>query len=432
MPTHAGPNTFGEENLVFGYDLGDSKNSFPGIPAVNCATAPESAYNWTVTEISDGSITPPRPGARVFKFVCNNASNLHRQGGYYNGGGFGGGNPTPLILGRTSPSNFTTVGTGKYRFGMWVRGAASNGSAYWTIDIGDRNGAGISVDNNTDWQFISTTDAAGIASTSYPYDFFDINGTNGQTYYVADYGIFRSPGTVDNLPTLQAFPQWVDFQQERSYTQGLLDLVNNSTINLANVSFDSNAQMTFDGTNDYIDLGSYLPGINTSILSIELVFKSNSITTGANVLLGWMANEYPHGYICTGNFTGHWSNESIAFYNEGPGTTPLSFAYTNGSGLLNDTNYHHAVFILQTNGYKIYIDGSEVTVNPSFRNGSMSTIMPSNLFGYGSTDSVIVGAGSNPASYSNIKVPIVKIYNRILTAAEVQSNYTAIKSRFNI
>ena len=153
MPTSVGPNTFGEENLVFGYDLGDSKNSFPGIPAVNCAFVPENGYNWTVTEVTDGSILPPRPGARVFKFECTNASNLHRQGGYYNGGGFGGSNPTPLILGRTSPSNFTTVGTGKYRFGMWVRGAASNGSAYWTIDIGDRNGAGISVDNNTDWQY---------------------------------------------------------------------------------------------------------------------------------------------------------------------------------------------------------------------------------------------------------------------------------------
>ena len=151
MPSHAGPNTLGESNLVFAYDTGDVKNSYPGIPAVNCAQVPSSGYNWTVTEITDGSITPPRKGARVFKFECTNASNLHRQGGYYNGGGFGGSNPTPLILGRTSPSNYTTVGTGKYRFGMWVRGAASNSTAGWYIDIGDANGAGLSVNNNTEW-----------------------------------------------------------------------------------------------------------------------------------------------------------------------------------------------------------------------------------------------------------------------------------------
>jgi hypothetical protein len=36
----------------------------------------------------------------------------------------------------------------------------------------------------------------------------------------------------------------------------LLDLTNNATINLSNVSFDSNAQMTFDGTDDYTSLGN--------------------------------------------------------------------------------------------------------------------------------------------------------------------------------
>ncbi len=40
----------------------------------------------------------------------------------------------------------------------------------------------------------------------------------------------------------------------RSNTQGLLDIAGRSEVNLLNVSFDSNAQMTFDGTNDGINI----------------------------------------------------------------------------------------------------------------------------------------------------------------------------------
>jgi hypothetical protein len=405
MPTHAGPNTFGEENLVFGYDLGDINNSYKGEPTVNQYANPDfsnGTSGWTfgswdgarytyTTETVIGPFGEPVSALKVVRTTSDTSFAHFHQG---NGGKY--------------------VNGSTYTMSAYVKGSG-------TLRKLTQSGFSGNTGNETltgEWKRVTYT-VLSSTNTAYPYWGAELITQNVPMYFV--------------FAQSEAKPQMTSYVNgSRTSTQGLLDLVNNSAINLANVSFDSNSQMTFDGTNDYIDLGSYLPGINTSILSIELVFKSNSITTGANVLLGWMANEYPHGYICTGNFTGHWSNESIAFYNEGPGTTPLSFAYTNGSGLLNDTNYHHAVFILQTNGYKIYIDGSEVTVNPSFRNGSMSTTMPSNLFGYGSTASVEVGAGSSPASYSNIKVPIVKIYNRILTAAEVQSNYTAIKSRFNI
>ena len=37
MPTSAGPNISGEENLVFGYNLSDQKNSYLGEPTTNQA-----------------------------------------------------------------------------------------------------------------------------------------------------------------------------------------------------------------------------------------------------------------------------------------------------------------------------------------------------------------------------------------------------------
>ena len=422
MPTSVGPNTFGEENLVFGYDLGDNRNSFPGIPAVNCATVPASAYNWTVTEVTDGSIPPPRKGARVFKFVSTpDAYNLHRQGGYYNGGGFAGSNPYPLILGRTSPSNFTTVGTGKYRFGMWVRGAASNGSATWTIDIGDLNGASIIVGNNTNWQFVSTTDAGGINSTSHPYDFFDINATAGQTYYVADYGIFRSPGTVDNLPALQAPPQWVDFQQERSYTAGLIDITGNSTIDLSNVSFDSDAQMTFDGTDDYIDLGdNSLFDFDNGIMTVEAIVTFPSSWTAGS--------QYPN--IISKGASAGWDTDGWALF--GFRDWPSSGQKSWGLGIRNGaTNrivyidnratdkYLHIVATLDGSTMRLYENGVQVNTNTQ-------TINPA-------SNSTSVRIARDPSSnYFPGEVPYTRVYNRALTASEIKSNYNAIKGRFNI
>lgn len=388
MPTSAGPNTYGEESLVFSYDLGDLKNSYKGQPTVNFI----SELGNPAQEITGGEFSQ-----------------------YYN--------LVPV---------FETHGLVPYTLSMEIKGNKPGDCLVYM-----QNGSytkygfvGTWVTLTTEWQrfvFANLTPAGPDAT-------WQANTPNDHRAMLATYtgyGSNRVP-TVRNVQLEHGAHVTPFTTGTRSNTQGLLDLKGNSTIDLTNISFNSNAQIVFDGTNDYINLGSYLTGIDTSVLSIEIVFKSNTNTGGFTPLLGWMENEYPHGYICTGDFTGAWGNESISFYNEGPGTTGLSFAYTNGHAFLNDTNYHHVVFILQTGGYKIYVDGSEVPVNASFRNGSMTTTMPSNLFGYGSTPSVVVGAGSNSVYYSNVTVPVVKIYNRALTTSEVASNYKVVKSRFNI
>ena len=218
----------------------------------------------------------------------------------------------------------------------------------------------------------------------------------------------------------------------RSSTQSLIDLKRTTDIDVSNVYFDSTGQPSFDGSDDKIELSSYLTNLDTSLLSLEFVFRTNIGTGTFQPLLGWHYGRAGHGYVCLGNFTGYWGNESISFYNEGTGATPLSFAYTNGHSFLGDTNYHHAVIVLQTGNYRIYVDGEEVTVNASFRNGSQSTVMQSNLFGYGTGPKVGIGVGSQTEAYLNGRIPITKIYNRALSASEVKQNYNAYKNRFDI
>jgi len=60
----------------------------------------------------------------------------------------------------------------------------------------------------------------------------------------------------------------------RSATQGLLPLVGNSSIDLSNVSFTSNAQMTFDGTDDGIIINtSQFNKSNGDPITVECVIK---------------------------------------------------------------------------------------------------------------------------------------------------------------
>ena len=428
MPTAVGPNTKGEENLVFGYDLGDSKNSYPGIPAVNCARVPttsgqgNSKGNWTVTEITDGSIIPPRSGARVFKFVAGTTSNLYRQANYYAGGGFTANNPqNPLILGQTSPSNFTTVSeANKYRWGFWVRGVESNNADWgFSIDIGDRGGASYTVGNKTEWYFISCVNDLGINSTTYPYDFFDIFTSNqGLTMYVADMGIMRSPGTVSSLPIMQAYPQWVDYQQERPYTAGLKDLTGNSTIDLTNVSFDSNAQITFDGSSDHITGVLPISG-GGAPHTIEMVL-SPDINQGS---FGSRKDPFTIGNATTHQYSALDINPSFMnWYFYSKDTT-----FTN-SPLLTAGNYYHFV-LSYAGGYsnntnkRVWINGVEQTLSSGVNEVSL---LPDNP-----QFSVGRDRGRNTAYFPG-EVPIFKVYDRALTEKEALANFNAIKGRFNI
>ena len=61
----------------------------------------------------------------------------------------------------------------------------------------------------------------------------------------------------------------------RSATEGLKDLTGNSTIDLTNVSFDSDAQMTFDGSSDHISLTGDI--LNVDSFTIEAIVNITSV-----------------------------------------------------------------------------------------------------------------------------------------------------------
>jgi hypothetical protein len=203
----------------------------------------------------------------------------------------------------------------------------------------------------------------------------------------------------------------------RSATQGLLPLIGNATIDLSNVSFDSSAKKTFDGTSDYVPVT-----LNTSIVvyCLEMVwYNNNAIPNNDTVIGGPTTYQTPIEFngngtgVHLGAWTGGMTNEAIHIWGGG-GATSNRVAAAVG--------YHHVVFNWNGITYDIWVDGVNTTTY--YQNGTT----PAGLI---TATSIKLGRDVDNYCF-NGQIPITKIYNRALSAVEVKQNYQQYKSRFNL
>lgn len=203
---------------------------------------------------------------------------------------------------------------------------------------------------------------------------------------------------------------------ERTTTQGLIDLTRSRTLNLSNVSFDSGAQIIFDGTDDFIDLNDNPHnGLNEGtwefVVNFDVVHDNETGTyrqlyiQEASV---WVGQYFDYIGIDIAKDNGSWFD----------GSGGLS---TNSQiGPVNSGQFYHAVFTWDGANVKGYLNGqlgftTAISGLTSLRNGS--------------TPRRIGRRSGNPLMGD---MPIVKLYGKSLTADEVFKNFMAIKSRFNI
>ena len=395
MPTAVGPNTKGEENLVFSYDLGDVSNSYKGEPAFNAA---HSLSDWSVyrsTLTSTTEIKPPVKGATVYVLERTdiNSGVLVRDASPT----YGGGDNNDLV----------GLGDGNWKYSIWVKGhSQGDSSTSFQIDIGDRNNNGLSITPTTPWTRVTTTDAAGINSSNYEFCDFSIGGTLNNKIYVS--AVTISSGS-------QSHPQWLPSKATRSATEGLKDLTGNSTIDLTNVSFDSDAQMTFDGTTDFASLGTVPLTAGASTYTIEAVFKANSYAT--QVI--WEQN---HGTV-----TQHRRACMILLSTGTGGFNGQSNDFQSAVSYSTGVWYHWVITVdknASSNPIKVYVNGTLDSQGDTSAGASNLNV---------STAGAAIGHKVNNGTESfNGDIKLVKVYNRVLTASEAKSNFNAIKGRFNI
>ncbi len=191
----------------------------------------------------------------------------------------------------------------------------------------------------------------------------------------------------------------------RSNTQGLLDISGGGNTNtLTNMSYDSNAQFYFDGTDDIISIPSNSSNNVSGNITMELVLKRDAATASAPI----------HKEV---QYTMYITSEGAISYADSSFWSYSSFGY---HGNVTTGVYHHLVATKSGSLVTIYLNGS-VVVSQNFGGAISQT-----------NNTLYIGSYNGNSNFFNGYIPVSKVYNRALTAGEVTDNYNHYKTRFNL
>ena len=393
----------GANSLVFAYDTGDTRNSYKGEPTINLVSNPiigeyGNAPGSTTNIISpDGTnnATVPIPDANADRYQKTIAGGLYSSGTqftyswHYKQLAPHAGSNQPSGLSVTGLVNCSLVGSVTKMYDL------SNEWSRWkaTFQITD-----------------------GSLESIFRLYFGSVIGINGSS--AAYYG-----HQFEQKSYATPFVNGT-----RSSTQGLLDLKGNSTIDLANVSFNANAQMTFDGTDDRIVVpysGTDLNG--DPLFTVEGIFKRTGASMSGKGFWGIGGDNTAQGINA---YTYNGSGNEVAIDLWGSKTYRTGVDYP-----LNQ--YVHVVWVksaptFTVNTIAIYINGVEYTGASLIVNRDDAATV--NLNTSTSGKGICIGrVGPQTNNYYGVgEVPVFKVYNRALTADEVRNNFRQYKGRFNI
>jgi len=215
-------------------------------------------------------------------------------------------------------------------------------------------------------------------------------------------------------------------------------LTNGPTYNLPNRGY-----FTFDGVDDYVN-GVAIPSTSgNSSRTVMVWYKS---TANKNIVL------LDKGAITVDN-----AEQLFITYTNGVGIGAGSYPPTNTGGIavcfwgndliypiasstLFDGNWHFVAYTYDNSNTSVRIcfDGNFATSvyqwNTSWTtNSSKPFVLPrsinttNNPYWIGQTRAAYWGYGG---TYSNVNIPMVQIYNRALTEAEILTNYNATRARY--
>jgi len=368
---------------VFMFDTGDTYNSYIGEPTTNICTGVDySIYNSGATNYrNQTSPLPPAPGYEVVKVVANTPGTYGQS-----------------ILWRAPYS--TNVMTATNSVYAWLESGTyvQVGQHWYPWNYGSP-------------KYIPTGKWVRISET-YTINEGNSYGSAAMVYSTDGVAYFSMP-QYEIKPHMTPF---IGFDQTRSVSQGLLPIVDNLTMDLTNVSFDSNAQITFDGTDDRI-----LTSENLTVNGSQTLAAITIISGGPQSPAGIISN---HDYANTSNFglnhiNGNRIGISIGYTDN---TREYDSKYSAYTATVGVPFYVVMTFDQPSNTVKLYINGA-----------LDSTFALSKTVKFTSRP-IVLGRWDYQYNYYyfNGTVPVGHYFNRALTAAEVQQNYNKYKTRFNL
>ena len=200
--------------------------------------------------------------------------------------------------------------------------------------------------------------------------------------------------------------------------------INNfSLVNGLSYDLDRSGSFYFDGSNDYVGLGS------------TTIFNSTAFTVSFWIKPTTFSGTYCSGAVSNGQYTIFGTSSSYQGYSS-TFSGAIQFGGSNNAiATVNQSNfsinkwYHYvAVYdsagIGNSNKFKIYIDGA-------IKSLTFDATMPSAPYAAGQEARIGWGPGGGAYPYYNGNIGLVQIHSKALSSTEILQNYNATKARFN-
>jgi len=197
---------------------------------------------------------------------------------------------------------------------------------------------------------------------------------------------------------------------------GLVGGIGGTLVNGVGFTSVNSGSFIFDGTNDYIDCGNFLD--NPIDFTVVAWHKTSAITT-IQMIVAKLVN-YASG-AGWGMFTRGDAGWGLSFVVQTDGSNWKVY-YSNK--LTNDGFWHHVSLVVSgkiVTGF--YVDGISYSVSV-VGGGTIGSI----------SNAINVRIGRDEANefIFNGNISNTAIYNRALTAKEIQQNYNATKKRYGL
>jgi len=408
VATNYSPKIVSDSSLQFHVDTGNTK-SWKGPPTSN--------YFYTPTPNSDGSVGFSVNGTGTFYRIYSGTYggytiqpsdvvykyNLANQSGcYYHGNDFA------LAGGNTCTWSFQYyVSPDAQNYGVspgnnFISNLEGNiGAGFYANDLRQ----GVWENFNSGPLYINSTGTGRVLI--YP------GACNGTYMATSGFILFKNP-QFELLPYATSFVQSnSNSAGTRSATQCLLDLTsNNVTTDVTNAGYDSNGNITFNGSSNMI-IGPENSVFNTQTFTMECWCNPASTTqSGFLFEKGNVNTQYSNFFNSDGTFyfrTIGLSNQDLTI---------------NAPSFINTNSWNHIVCSYNGSAKYIYVNGVLRTYTPC------TGTSPTNANGI--SIGVFGGYNGSRAYYFNGKIAISRFYNKGLTQDEVLQNFNAQRSRFGV
>jgi hypothetical protein len=387
----------GANSLVFAYDTSDTVNSYKGEPTENTLDGGANRADGITGVFYHGNHAGADSGQYVNEYYSSKRPHVLKLK-TTNATGYG-------MINQRMTSAAVVGATYTYSFdykqiqygGTFVPPLNIYGDGYKVPDSGNYYANLVTriIDLDDGWKrFEATYDATYAGRNTFRTNMHTGDTTNFEILF-------------DNFQIEQKSHATPFVNGTRSDTEGLKDLTGNTSIDLSNVSFNSNGEIDFDGTSDYIET-SVITTDTPNITSISWVYLEDwynpNSTIGLSVDSG-TANGGFRVYNTSSNL-GVWMRRS-----DGNGVSSIS-----GNFRVPKKQWVQVAFVNDNGAGKIYIN-DHVAVSGTFT-------LPGNVNG-----PAWVSRYSGGNYYLNGKVDNVLLFNKALTEAEIISNFKRNRKR---